>query len=637
MIFADSNGMAFGMSGSSQITASYTQSTHSHATAAFSGSNGSFTADTVTFGNLNGLSFYTSNGSMVGSHNALTTARASTDAVGLGTAQTNVTWTVNSAGISLNASGYAGITTAVTGNAVITLNSLGMRFDGAGLAGTTTAITGRAAITMNSGGFQFNGSGLAGTGFTSTTTAGTAIVATNSTNGLSLAFPTIVTNALTTARASTDAVGLNTAQTNVTWTVNSSGLSFNAAGYAGTTTAITGGAAITMNSAGFQFNGTGLAGTGTTFAGANISGSITQNTAGLNLSLSVAAPGAAAEANAHNLLGANTAGNTTATGSTIGLSGIGVTLSGTNASQIVISGGVNFSGGTTNQTLSAITFSNSNGVSFGMNGSTMTASVLGRTDSYYGNFEGEWPNSTTMQMLQSTSHIQHFILQDPLSFGFIRIPMSASFAASTTAATTGNTQFSYGQTRSHNFVIYSRGVGASSQSLQSVISTQFTDQQSMNISANANSTQFSYSVRATYQMSTGVVGFTHDYSSSAASLNYHTSQMTAITGLKMMEFPWATSLPAGLYWLMYGVSSSTTSQFTNVGTRWFNVMSNYGVSQPNLQFGTIGAATANSVGLYPGLGSFSTAGGGTTASLDLSAVTTSSAHNKMFFQMIRIA
>jgi hypothetical protein len=159
----------------------------------------------------------------------------------------------------------------------------------------------------------------------------------------------------------------------------------------------------------------------------------------------------------------------------------------------------------------------------------------------------------------------------------------------------------------------------------------------MNISANANSTQFSYSVRATYQMSTGVVGFTHDYSSSAASLNYHTSQMTAITGLKMMEFPWATSLPAGLYWLMYGVSSSTTSQFTNVGTRWFNVMSNYGVSQPNLQFGTIGDATQNSVGLYPGLGSFSTAGGGTTASLGLTAVTTSSAHNKMFFQMIRIA
>src|SRR6185369_9529213 len=65
---------------------------------------------------------------------------------------------------------------------------------------------------------------------------------------------------LTTARASNDAIGLNTAKTNVTWTVNSSGLSLDAGGYAGT---------------------------GTTFAGANISGSITQNSAGINLSLSV--------------------------------------------------------------------------------------------------------------------------------------------------------------------------------------------------------------------------------------------------------------------------------------------------------------------------------------------------------------
>lgn len=119
-----------------------------------------------------------------------------------------------------------------------------------------------------------------------------------------------VGNYLTTARASTDAIGLNTAQSNVTWTVNSSGISLDGRGYAGT---------------------------GTTFAGANISASMTNNSVGLNLSLSVAAPGAAAENNNINLLGANTAGNTTASGSTIGWSGQGVTLSGTNGSQVVIS------------------------------------------------------------------------------------------------------------------------------------------------------------------------------------------------------------------------------------------------------------------------------------------------------------
>ena len=96
---------------------------------------------------------------------------------------------------------------------------------------------------------------------------------------------------------------------------------------------------MTINSGGVSFNGTSLAGVSTGFAGANISGSMTMNTAGLNLSLSVAAPGAAAENNWFILLGANTAGNTTASGSTIGLSGLGVTLSGTNGSVIVVSGG----------------------------------------------------------------------------------------------------------------------------------------------------------------------------------------------------------------------------------------------------------------------------------------------------------
>ncbi len=120
MVFANSNGVTFGMSGSSQITASYTVPTQSAQTLgvygssqttgesssstvdarsltfrgggivsvgmsagevvisatgggggltpALSGSNGSFTFSTATLGNLNGLSFYTSNGSMVGSY-----------------------------------------------------------------------------------------------------------------------------------------------------------------------------------------------------------------------------------------------------------------------------------------------------------------------------------------------------------------------------------------------------------------------------------------------------------------------------------------------------------------------------------------------------------------------------------------
>lgn len=75
----------------------------------------------------------------------------------------------------------------------------------------------------------------------------------------------------------------------------------------------------------------------TTLAFSNANNVTFGTSAGSIITASVAAPGAAAEQNAINLLGANTAGNTTATGSTIGLSGINLTLSGTNNSVVNIS------------------------------------------------------------------------------------------------------------------------------------------------------------------------------------------------------------------------------------------------------------------------------------------------------------
>lgn len=87
-------------------------------TPALSGSNGSFSFSTATFGNLNGLSFYTSNGSFVASHNGLTTAAASDHSHGNPTLNlTNLSGTTasNSAGFTLSLSaaapgGGAGVT-----------------------------------------------------------------------------------------------------------------------------------------------------------------------------------------------------------------------------------------------------------------------------------------------------------------------------------------------------------------------------------------------------------------------------------------------------------------------------------------------------------------------------------------------
>lgn len=329
LVFANSNGATFGMSGSSQVTMDFGSSR-----LAGTGFTSTTTVGTAPNGTLNtaGLS--------MAFPNVLTTARASNDGVGLNTAQTNVTWTVNSAGISVNAAGYAGTgftSTTIAGVEVeATLNTAGLSMAmpnflttaqpvGAYLTtarasndaiGLNTALTANGvSMTANSSGLslnfpaflttaaqsnhshgnpQLNLTNLTGTtasnsaGFTlslsaaapaagvgiaagtrTATTAGTILFdnangVTFGLNGVGGSVMTASHNGLTTARASNDAIGLATAQTNVTWTVNSAGLSMNAAGYAGT---------------------------GTTFNGANVSGSMTMNSVGLQLSLSAGAGG----------------------------------------------------------------------------------------------------------------------------------------------------------------------------------------------------------------------------------------------------------------------------------------------------------------------------------------------------------
>lgn len=349
------------------------------------------TTGSVLFNNANGITFGMNNSSVVtASHNGLTTARASNDAIGLNTAFTAgpLAWTVNSSGLSLNAGSAAGTTSGFGGNLIsgsMTHNTAGLNLSLNHPAWLTTAMASNAATISNirvsagttsnllSAFTMANGNGVsfgldAGTITAShnglTSQSNQNVTAANggfafqtlsfsNLNGISFGTSagsaiTASHNALTTARASNDAIGLNTAQTNVTWTVNSSGLSLNAAGYAGTGTSATN-ASITLNSNGLAISvgaGGGVtpvasASNGsfsfTTLAFSNANNVTFGTSAGSIITASVAAPGAAAENNAINLLGANTAGNTTATGSTIGYSGINLTLSGTNNSVVNIS------------------------------------------------------------------------------------------------------------------------------------------------------------------------------------------------------------------------------------------------------------------------------------------------------------
>ena len=99
--FANSNGITFG-GNASTITAKHNGITsQSVQPVAVSGSNGSFSFSTVTFGNLNGISFYTSNNSLVGSYTVPTVTNSSLTA-SAGTQSATVSQLVfsNSNGVS---------------------------------------------------------------------------------------------------------------------------------------------------------------------------------------------------------------------------------------------------------------------------------------------------------------------------------------------------------------------------------------------------------------------------------------------------------------------------------------------------------------------------------------------------------
>lgn len=617
VVFSNSNGVSFGLNGST-ITASHngltTQTVQTQNLVSVLGSTGN-----ISFANGNGITFGGNASTITASHNGLTTARASNDAIGLNTAQSNVTWTVNSAGLSLDARGYAGTGTSVTGGAAVTLNSNGLQFNGTSLAGTSTGFSGTnvsASLTLNTAGIALQlsagagGAGDGGVGISAganSVSAGTVVFSnsngvsfglngstvTASHNGLtsqsnqavsaangSYAFQTLsfsnangisfgtsagsaITashNALTTARASNDAIGLNTAQTNVTWTVNSAGLSLNAAGYAGTGTSATN-ASITLNSNGLAISvgaGGGVtpvasASNGsfsfTTIAFSNANNVTFGTSAGSIITASVAAPGAAAENNAINLLGANTAGNTTATGSTIGWSGINLTLSGTNNSVVNISAPA---------TSSLVGVS---GVSISTNGSTISV-FDGRTRSHW------WdPDPTDTPLLLSAA------TNNSVSFKFVEL----------------NEYFSATNLR----VLFSVS-GATHTS--------------------ASTNTYGLSVQAGIYTRNGSTISLASSGSQSYSGTWSTNGTASINGVRAISLPFTINASPGEYWMALRVSTSSSNASMGLSGYMGNISTAY------LAPGAFGAATNTSQLMIPFFGMYSATSGAVPNSVTLNQV-----------------
>lgn len=382
--FSNSNNVTFGMDANGVVTASANAAGVGDGFVyASAGTQVGNSTGTLLFANSNGVTFGMSNSSVItASHNGLTTAMASnrgTDFVQATAAfaGTSASGTIASNGISVSIGPY--ITTAMLSNAA-TISNINVS------AGTTS--NNLSALTFANGSgvsFGLNGSTLTATVKTDylTSQSNQAVSGANgsftfqtvtfaNSNGVSFStgtqglYATVATNYAASDHSHGNPT-LNLTNLSGTTASNSAGftLSLSAAAggaadgvnilAAGTQTANTTGTVLFNNSNGITFgmsNSSVITAShnGLTTAAAsdhshgnptlnltNLSGTTASNSAGFTLSLSANAPGAAAENNAINLLGANTAGNTTATGSTIGWSGHNLTLSGTNGSQVVIS------------------------------------------------------------------------------------------------------------------------------------------------------------------------------------------------------------------------------------------------------------------------------------------------------------
>ncbi len=249
--------------------------------------------------------------------------------------------------------------------------------------------------------------------------------------------------------------------------------------------------------------------------------------------------------------------------------------------------------------------------------------------------------TVTLAYGQSTSHVVPFQVGNNLSFDYVRIHgLPAVSGASTTAATAANTTFSVGYTKTHNLALYSIAQGANSNSLQLHVSTQFLEYFSGRIGAGAASANGQvYTFAYTLPCSSGNSAFGYSYSSTAASFNVNSAGITGLTGTKLIDLPFGTSISAGRWFLMYGYSTTTAVQAagTTIGLRNAISYNPVFMSQAAVSIGVWGAATSNIYGVPLGAGSFTTVGGATTNSLHITKITASAANPLLYFNLMRSA
>ena len=298
--------------------------------------------------------------------------------------------------------------------------------------------------------------------------------------------------------------------------------------------------------------------------------------------------------------------------------------------------------GTTGLVGSQIVFAGGNNITLSqsVNGQSATLTISagagggGFTGSYFANM-AYFLNSQTLTLGQSTSYIYPFDLKEYESVGFMNFIHSVSFA-STSFASTANTSYSYNQQITHNHIFYTRGVGASSFSLQSYASTSASLRMSIRLSRNTTN-NISVTHALTYPVSNGTSSTSFSYAATNSSDQFSTTHMTMLTSYKFIETQFATSFEPKLIWHGFGVSTSQTTQQTANLSGGRMLLSYLVLSQPNITMASFGTTSNSSIQIRPGIGSYSIAAGATTASLEMSRISSSASHVVPMLQLMRIA
>ena len=338
VVFSNSNGVTFGMDTNGVVTATVA--------GGGGGGGGSFSAGVSTIGNSAGNTGTVSNQLVLAGGNNITLSQST----GAGGATVTISGANTVAQTNQTLGGYASSQTyGQSSSTTLDARSLSIVGSGGvsvGFSGGSLLVSGQTTTPQT---VQTQASGaIAGSGFSSTTTAGSVPTGLLNSLGLNLAIPAWIT---TYAAQTNQSVGVY-ASSQTYGQSSSSTVDARSISVVGS-----GGVSVGMS------NGSVLISGQTTAAQTNQTLGLygSSNTTGQSSSSTV-------DARSLSIVGAGAA--------SVGVSNGSLIISAPNAA----AGNVTFSAGANSAGLGSVVFSNSNGVSFGLAGSTITASAVGAGD-----------------------------------------------------------------------------------------------------------------------------------------------------------------------------------------------------------------------------------------------------------------